>query len=119
MLGQRPVRCGLADLRKCILGEAPDLDAQVEHRLEALRGLESRRIAALHAGRQRSKGIPPEQCSRGLPLGLKLRAGARSYRAAKLNQDRIYGAPRMRLGCDSFGSFIWFGNQQFSVPGLH
>src|SRR5258706_31162 len=86
VLRQRPVRrvvegprrpahrapCDSTGLRKCILREAPDLDRHIEHCLEALRGLESRRIAALHAGRQRSKRVPPEQCSHDLPFGWEL-----------------------------------------------
>src|SRR2546422_9674229 len=48
---------------------APGVDAQVEQRLEPLRGLETCRVATLHARRQRSKGVLPEQCSHGLPLG--------------------------------------------------
>src|SRR6266853_3106944 len=83
MHGQQPVRRAvenprrpthrarrsLTDLRKCVLGGAPRLDAQVEQRLEALRGIETCRVATLHVGRQRSKGVLPEQCSHGLPLG--------------------------------------------------
>src|SRR2546422_8559146 len=42
---------------------APGVDAQVEQRLEPLRGLETCRVATLHARRHRSKGVLPEQCS--------------------------------------------------------
>src|SRR5882762_1350508 len=64
-------RSGLTDLRKGVPGRAPGPGAQVEQRLEMFRGLETRRIANLHAWRQRSKGVLPERFCHGLPLGLE------------------------------------------------